>query len=1043
MWENWDDVQSTFSRALGAIIAPATTRQTENILTQRKKIAGNPLETEGAIKIYVVGSLCGGSCSGMLIDVAYFFRHLLSGFGDQSKVFGIFTIFDENHAAKPDAMCNIRAANCYASLLELNYYHHQDTTYSVTFPDGRKIENMRKKPFDYTLFVSPSGRTAGNQFVKPNGSFDEEGLNLMVALNLFAESAADTGGRKDEIRTNFTSHGNFGTLKPVPQGEIRTMIRYMASFGLTAVWYPKYRIATAAACLISNELCDDWLTLHIPQATTVKNAETEWNQMLKENIDTLTNPDGQASIKNRIETQLTLARQQWGNKDISSYQLSQNMEGFPTGESFREKFDQDGEYVELMKMQVSECQKAFHSAIEKTLNNQLGRIDFAGTLGLDDVRMFFETLDKEIGKTIQNCPERMPSLDLKKLDFSLMERANNSFWLKSLWLHEHAVKSHQNNLIDQYCDLITGGRESFYESVRNYYLRPILQEIRTELGFGVIPADEGGPNNRPRTIKERLDNIEGNLSNCIKEFKNEYNKAIDPPRSECVKIVANNSENRIDTDAATLNHQISQSDDGIDLLRGESMATFLVKDQADIVALMTETYRQLSLDQVQVDDVVTKAQELLDSGSLDIQNLASRSNPYQMFTPTYIPFAGSDSPNIIFGQVGTVLTNLNNSLSSQGLSFGVSTSSVDHLLFFYQEEAGFALDDLVAQGMLVDKFRQTPGEYGHSTHQNPDFYNLELYDKTQKLERWCRALGQLIPEIRQHINENAFSGVFYHTDNGYAYDYYLDGVAARLNLQDDLDGIKNLSQKQNETSYDRFFNAVQSSFDRLDRNEVTDIINSLLREVRSNKTHAALSDFYRQFLDEVYSSNIIVDGTTSDGDADLDAYFSQISSRAPEDTPYDKTEQKPLQQTQNMSSRSATDQTVDIDDYEEVTPETEEILPDIGTKDQPRTKNSSDHYEEKVNFEETIPSSENTLSSEANEDEIVWSEAEPETEPSNSTEEFAEEATIKESLEQQPQPEVVPGNVKQDKQTQPSKEFSVADVDLKPIQRRGSIRKKE
>ena len=1042
LWENWTDVQSTFNSALGAIIAPATTRQTVDILTQRKKIAGNPLATDGAIKIYVVGSLCGGSCSGMLIDVAYFFRHLLSGYGDQSKVFGIFTIFDENHAAKPDAMCNIRAANCYASLLELNYYHHQDTTYDITFPDGRKIENMRKKPFDYTLFVSPSGKIAGNQFVKPNGSFDEEGLNLMVALNLFAESAADTGGRKDEIRTNFTSHGNFGTLKPVPQGEIRTMIRYMASFGLTAVWYPKYRIATAAACLISNKLCDNWLTSHIPQATTVKNAETEWNQILKENIDTLTGPDGQTPIKSRIDTQLTLAKQQWGNKDISSNQLSQNMESFPTEESFKKKFEQGGEYVELMKMQVSECQKAFHSAIEKTLNNQLGRIDFAGTHGLDDVRMFFETLDKEIGKAIQNCPERMPSLDLKKLDFSPMERANNSFWLKSLWLREYAVKSHQNNLIDQYCDLIAGGRASFYESVRNYFLRPILQEIRTELGFGVIPVDDGGPN-RPRTIKERLDKVEGNLNDCVKEFKNEYNKAINPPRSECVKIVANNSENRIDTDATMLSHQISQSDEGIELLRGESMATFLPQEQADIITRMTETYRQLSLDRVQVDDVVTKAQELLDSGSSDIQNLASRSNPYQMFTPTYIPFTVADSPNIIFGQVGGTLTNVNNSLSGQGLSFGVGPSSVDHLLFFYQEEAGFALDDLVVQSMLADKFRQTPGEYGHSTHQDADFYNLELYDKTQKLQRWCRALGRLIPGICQRINEDAFSGVFYYTDNGYVYEYYLDGVAERLGLQGDLDGIKILSQKQNETSYDRFFNAVQSSFARLDRNQVTNIINSLLREVTGDKTHAALSAFYRQFLDEVYSNNTVVDSATSDEDADLDAYFSQISSQTPEETPHYKAEQVPPEQTQNISSDSATDQTGDTGEYEEVTSETEEGRHDIGTANQLRATNSDDPYEENVNSEETDSLSENTLSTEVNEDEIVWSEVEPETDPS-STEEFTEEVMIKESSsEQQPQPEVVPENVKQKKQTQPSEEFSVADVDLKQIRRRGSTRKKE
>ncbi|MDE0089183.1 MAG: hypothetical protein OXU23_25930, partial [Candidatus Poribacteria bacterium] len=465
---------------------------------------------------------------------------------------------------------------------------------------------------------------------------------------------------------------------------------------------------------------------------------------------------------------------------------------------------------------------------------------------------------------------------------------------------------------------------------------------------------------------------------------------------------------------ATLSHQISQLDEGIELLRGESMATFLAKEQTDLITQMAETYRQLSLDQVQVDDVVKKAQELLDSGSFDIQNLASRSNPYQMFTPTYIPFTVSDSPNIIFGQVGKVLTTLNNSLSGQGLSFGVGPSSVDHLLFFYQEEAGFALDDLVAQSMLADKFRQTPGEYGYSTHQDPDFYNLELYDKIQKLQRWCRALGRLIPEICQRINENAFSGVFYHTDNRYAYDYYLDGVAERLDLQDDLDGIKNLSQKQNETSYDRFFNTVQSSFARLNRNKVTDTINSLLREVKSNRTHAALSAFYRQFLDEVYSSNTIVDDTTSDGNADLDAYFSQDNSHTPKGPQSHKAGQAPPEETQNISSASTTDQTEDTDDYEEVTSETEEVGHDIGPANQPRTTNNPNHYEESVNSEETDLSSENTLSPEVNEDEIVWRDAEPETE-----------------------------NAKENKETQPPKEFSVADVDLKQVQRRGSTRKKE
>ena len=1018
LWENWADVGSAFANTISAIMAPATKRKTINILTERNKIAGHPLDDEGSIKVYVLGSLCGGSCSGMLIDVGYFFRYLLSTYGDKSRINGIFTTFDETHAANPDAMFNIRSANCYASLLELNYYHHQETTYGITFPDGRKIENMREKPFDYTLFVSPSGKIPGNQFSTENGDFDEHGLNLMVALNLFAESAADTGGVKNAIRTNYAAAANFGTLKPVRQGEIRTMIRYMASFGLTAVWYPKYRIASAAACSISNKLCENWLGSRIPQAMTVRDAETEWNQILSANIDTLTSPEGQSPINSRIDTHLANARQQWLNTEISSNRLSQSMENFPDGDSFRKKFEQGGEYVELMKMQESECKKAFRDAIEQTLNNQLGSIDFEGTRGLGDVKMFFETLDKSIENSIQNCPDRMPTLNLDKLDFSAMEGADNNLWLKLIFLRDDSVEAHRKNMVEQYCNLITARGTGFYESVRNHFIRPILQEIRAELGFGVIPKDESEPNRR-RTIKQRLDQIEGNLNKCIQEFENEYNEAINPPRSECVKIVANNSENQIDTDAVTLSHQISQSDEGIALLGGESMATFLSKEQEDIAAQMTETYRQLSLDRIQVDDVVTKAQELLNSERSDIQNLASRSNPYQMFTPTFIPFVVADSPNIIFGNSEEALADLNNSLSGKGFSFEVGPSSVDHLLFFYQEEAGFALDDLVSHDTLADKYRQSPGEYGHSTHQDVDFYNLELYDKMQKLQDWCKALVHLVPEIYNHCNNNVFDSVL-RIDNGrYVYEYYIDGLIQTLGLQDDIAGIEKLSRGENTRAFREFIGSIQNIFVQLGRPEALEVINKLVLSVPDFNQRQQWSDFFRDFLDEVFSVNEFSSETDKGSKPELDSSVFQTSPQTHQPEP-DNTSTPP---TQDVSNENAENPTANSDDYGGTATEESEI--DAGAFNQP----DSEHNEVGATLPQDTSSPQDAA--DATDDEYVWTEAELTLE---------EEATDGEDApEQQPQPETD----EQKKQPQPSKAFDVADVDLKKVLSRDNAPKKE
>lgn len=1071
LWENWAQVQRIFNNNINAIMAPDTTATTLGILTDLDKIDKNPLDTTGAIKVYVVGSLCGGSCSGMLIDVGYFFRHLLNAFPGKS-INGVFTMFDENHAAKPDGMVNVRSANCYASLLELNYYHHKDTTYDITFPDGRRVDTL-EKPFDYTLFVSPSGKNPGNQFSTGTGDFDEEGLNLMVALNLFAESAADIDAKKEAIRTNYKANPDFGTPKPVKLGKIPTMVRYMASFGLTAVWYPKYRIASAAACSIGKKLSENWLTSHVPQATTVAAARSEWQKVLRANIEKLTNPDGQPPIKSRIDTHLENAKKQWGNPKISPAQLREYMRGFPSGDPFKKKFEPGGEYLALIEMQEPECKKALHEAIEQTLNNQLGRVDFEGTYGLGDVKMFFEEFDKGIETSIQNCPGPMPTLDLDKLDFSALDRADDNWWLKLIFLQSNASATHRKTVIDDYGDLIVG----FYTLIRNYFIKPILQEIRAELGFGVIPMNDGTPN-PPLTIKQRLERIEATLKDSVSEFEDGYRKAVNPPVSECVKIVANNPANRIDTDADVLSHQIVQAGEGTTLLAGESMATFLAKDHRSITDQITETYRQLSLAQIQVDDVVTKAQELLDSEGAAFQSFASRSNPYQTFMSTYEPFTVVDLPNIMFGPGGKTLTDLNNDLRGKGFPFGVGVSSVDHLLFFYQEEAGFALDDLVSHDALANRFSQSPGDFGHLTHQDADFYNLELYDKIQKLRDWCRALGKIVPEICYQINQDAFSGTFYPTQNGYVYEYKVDGLSESLSLHDDSVGIRRLAQKGNEIEYNKFFNAVRDCFKYLKREDVTGIVNPMLQEIGDTNQRVKITDFFRQFLDDLYSEDATIDNTDSKSVSSSD-FFESPPRMPPQPEPRNRSYASPTPPGPNVGNDETASPSAAKTENSETDPSTaaDETEP-------PLTSETADYEEtvaeevvhESVNFGQFDPErptqvSQDVSSPEADEDEYTSVGFETQIAPA-ATEEVPNEVEdtpnerAEPRLEQPPQPDTPDTDEQkvgtdegkaallieqqpqaetndQTEQKQPSTGFSVKNVDVKQTLQPKGTRQKE
>ena len=845
LWENWEGAWYAFGNAHSAVISQDNFHKTWQILeqnyrTKNLQVPPNLLDhlvDPTGINVYVVGTLCGGTCSGMFIDMAYLIRSIL-GSGGANEVNGIFTIFDRLSAEDNDVFTTIRAANCYASLSELNYYNHTETTYDVTFPNGLTV-NTPQKPYDYELIVSPASRNPAIRFVSSDGRLDEQGLNLMVALNLFAETAGDTDGRKKEFRVEF---GGYGGLQPVPAGEIPTMTRCLASFGLTAVWYPKYRIASAAACLASRMLCQKWMEIHTNLVSITEKAKQEWHQIF-ENANILSNcqVEGSSSLKQELESILNFATSGF-EQMTSSDDLIREMNACPINQGF----SSGGRYYEWMQSKVHECSKAFCDAIDKSFDNQINNIDLQGTYGTDDVRAFFYELDRVIEQALQQCPLHLPTLDLNVLDFDPMHRGEKNIWLKITGRQKRIVKVHQDRLIEEYRQLIIGN-DGIYLNLRSYFLKEVLEAARAKLGF-TVHAD--GP-----TIKEKLTHIEVNLNNCAHELREGYEFEIDPRRTyNYVKIITNNPENNIHTDAEALSNRIMDSIALEDLLieNGNviTMSTFLNKGQEDIKLQLIETYRRFALNRINQDGLlVEKIQELLDTDGGEIKNLAIRSNPYQEFTREYSPL---NTDKIILGHDPSETNDGLNDLQNR-LDFRRSINFiVDHFLFFYEEEAGFALDDLAAYNELKRQFERNESPYGHWTHQNPDFYDITLIEKRKKLERWCRALAQLVPEIQQK-NEDAFKEVFQYQDETLFFQYVDEyGLVRRLGLTDDAPGIKVFCRQGNETNYNNFFNSVIDEFQKLEFNAVTQHVNHLIQQITDIDELGVLSDYYRQFLNEVY-----------------------------------------------------------------------------------------------------------------------------------------------------------------------------------------------
>ena len=407
-----------------------------------------------------------------------------------------------------------------------------------SIPAGHRIDDIKDPPFDYTLFVSKTGKRASVQFNMPDGQFDEEGLNQMVALNLFADVSSDSDGKKNAIRTDWYGHSGYRDIKPVKAGETGSMVRCMASFGLTAVWYPKYRIATGAACLVGEQLCQAWLKDQQENLLTKKAGKEFFSSILDEHIELLSSPPGERAVRNQFSDHLRNADNRLKRTDRSAKMFQNAVENYPRDGSFKSRFERGGEYFRLMEGQVSACRDAFKKDLWSELRNQINRIDFDCKHGMQDIRAFFSGVDHELKDLIKQCPSTATPMDLNKLDFGALRKVEEDIGLKFVGLRDKAIEQHQSHILKKLASMV----ESTYVSLRNYFLRPILEDLREELGIDV--QAETDEIEEKKTILRAIEAIEGNLKSWERSFKDEFRSMVEVPKQINVVIVANNPEGR-------------------------------------------------------------------------------------------------------------------------------------------------------------------------------------------------------------------------------------------------------------------------------------------------------------------------------------------------------------------------------------------------------------------------------------------------------------------------------------------------------------------
>lgn len=197
------------------------------------------LRIEPGLNIFVVGSLCGGTGSGMFLDVAYSLRDIYRD--ETAKIFGYLVI-------SPDLYGNTNKmiTNTYAALKELNYYSTPGTTFEAVYDlENSVIVQNKKEPFDYAYLIS--NKTLGEYQILTQGK-----LCNVIAHKIALDFSGELAPVMKSNRDNFKEKMIESDKHPRPNTQ-----RYL-TFGLSAIYFPRDTIIGIALTKVGLELVRFW-----------------------------------------------------------------------------------------------------------------------------------------------------------------------------------------------------------------------------------------------------------------------------------------------------------------------------------------------------------------------------------------------------------------------------------------------------------------------------------------------------------------------------------------------------------------------------------------------------------------------------------------------------------------------------------------------------------------------------------------------------------------------------------------------------------------
>ncbi|PCJ82002.1 MAG: hypothetical protein COA49_03305 [Bacteroidetes bacterium] len=449
-----------------------------NFSAVKNKILALNQVSGGFDSVYIVGSLTGGTGSGIFIDLAYLIRQLIAN----AKLFSLLMIPKESDLSQNTSNFFI---NSYFAIKALEYYSVPNNTYSVTWPDGTPLPNSigPKAPYDINVVVSPD-------------YFHQSGINnthmcdyndLTPMFKTMGLYVSLLGG--DKIR----GLKNVSSARWIDGAGGAQHVTNFITVGLSLLQYPKAILEEFIALGYSREIINEWIS-----SDKFKDKEVR--------VKNMASKDAEDAINYAIENELNDISHEGSNSIVT--------------------------YIESLATRITKKQFEPYNSMNEMVFNSF-KFDSDTNVYRQVKNKLFVARDgfiKQISKRFDKLILNIPNIPIAKHYIESLD--NHLSLLFEFWLKEYKVDdtgANWNTILGQSIKRLDkeNGKYHLYAIEKEYYIEQ-LQNITTLMKLHllideikVIKSHLANPDNPLKTTDNNyvLPSI-SKLSSCQNDLKN-------------------------------------------------------------------------------------------------------------------------------------------------------------------------------------------------------------------------------------------------------------------------------------------------------------------------------------------------------------------------------------------------------------------------------------------------------------------------------------------------------------------------------------------